>query len=176
MAFPQTPHELSRIAARFMLVFIMAPFVLTLLQFVLYAFGLGLFPAPGASASVWAASFGMGWVYTAMISPVFVAFAYPLLAWCIASVGVLVASRGPALAGAIFAFAALAASPGLRIDYWFVTAISVVVLVWLALAGWSLRKYVHKVQLDPRAAEDVHLQHHALQQREISTQEIISQR
>ncbi len=176
MAFPKTPHELSRIAARFMLVFIMSPFVLTLLQFLSFAFGVGLFSMPGASANAWAGTFWIGWVYTAMISPVFAAFAYTLLAWFIASVGVLVASRGPALASAIFAFAALAASPGLRADYWFVTAVSIGVLVWLALAGWSLRKYVHKAQVDPRSAEDVLQQHHALQRREISTQEIISRR
>lgn len=176
MTFPRNPHELSRIAARFMLVFLMAPFVLTLLQFFLYAIGLGLFPAPGASASVWAGTFWMGWVYTAMISPVFAAFAYTLLAWLIASMGVLAASRGPILAAALFALAALAATPGLRGEYWFVTVPSVLVLIWLAIAAFRLRNYIHQVQVTPGEAEAIHLQHRALQQRDISTQQIISRR
>lgn len=176
MAFPRTPHELSRIAARFMLVFIMAPFILTLVQFLLYALGLGLFPGSRASASEWAGTFWLGWAFTVMISPVFAAFGYSLLGWLIASVGVLAASRGPMLAAAVFALAALAATPGLRGEYWFVTLPCVLVLTWLTIAAFRHRKYVHQVQVLPREAEAVRHQHRALQQRDISTQQVISRR
>lgn len=176
MTFPKTPHELSRIAARFMLGFLLLPFVLSFLQYLLFIVGWRFWPVADASASDQVATFWLGWAFSTMISPVFTAFGYTLLAWLIASVGVLVASRGPVLAALIFAFAALAASPGLGNEYWYVTLPSVIVLVWLAVASWKLRNYVHRVELNPGDAAAVHHQHHALEQRDISTQEIIARR
>lgn len=137
---------------------------------------LRFFPAADADASDQFAVFWLGWAFSAMVSPVFGAFGYTLLAWLIASVGVLAASRGPVLAALVFAFAAFAASPGLRNDYWYVTVPSVLVLVWLALAAWSMRNWVEIADADPARAAELAQQRKAILQREISQEDVIARR
>lgn len=176
MGFPKTPMEYARIAARLMLFFFLAPFVLAFLLFILYTFGLGFFPVSQIPPDTWVGFSLLGFAYILTFSPLLEAFSWTLLGWVLAMPGVIVANRGPRFASLNFAFAAFAASRGLAQDYWYVTAVGVGVLLWLAIAGWRLRNYVRKVQLDPRDAEAIHHQHRALDQREITTQEIISRR
>ena len=52
MAFPNTPHQLSRIAAKFMLVFLMAPFVISLLEYLWIITGLNLLPKRNRGAAL----------------------------------------------------------------------------------------------------------------------------
>lgn len=175
MKFVSTPRELAYTSARWFVIFIVGLIVATIVEFLWFMSTAGEeFEKADVGVEGIILASPIAFVFFLPLSQILPALSTSFVGWVFAFVGTFFAKGGQRIALVFFGFATFTAARGLGSEYWYAAIPSILALGYLTIGAWRLRNVVEVATVNPGYSQDLMESQHALHQKEMMQQDIIS--